>query len=226
VIASADCTNQDHPRLVVQNLTFTQGNSIGQPAASGGGLGGGAIFVRGGQFRIVNSRFTRNVCEPTGENTGGGAVRVLTQYNALPVYVVNSTFGGASGDGNSCSNGPALSSIFTSWIVLNSILSFNTATGTGGNPARAGTPGGGDGGAIYNDGRTMSLRIAGSILQDNHANEVAGAVFFVSNDRTGTMRIEDSTFQRNPSDGFQQPPYPGVFFLGSGSPVVVNSTFS
>jgi hypothetical protein len=226
VIAGTDCTNQNFPRLVVQNLTFTQGNAIGQVAAAGGGSGGGAIFVRGGQFRIVSSRFTKNVCEPTGQDLGGGAVRVLTQYNSLPVYVVSSTFGGAQGDGNSCSNGAALSSVWTSWIVLNSIFSFNTATGVGANPARPGTPGGGNGGAIYNDGRTMSLRVAGTILEDNHANESGGAIFFVSNDNTGTMRIEDSTLQRNPADGFQQPQTPGVLYFGNGPPVIVNSTLT
>jgi hypothetical protein len=221
-----DCTNQDHPRLVVQNLTFTQGNSIGQVAAAGGGSGGGAIFVRGGEFRIVSSRFTKNVCESTGQDLGGGAVRVLTQYNSQPVYVVNSTFGGASGDGNSCSNGAALSSVWTSWVVLNSLFSYNTATGVGGNPARSGTPGGGNGGAIYNDGKTMTLTVAGSLLENNHANETGGGIFFVSNDNTGTMTIQDSTLQNNPADGFQQPQTPGVLYFGDGPPTIINSTLS
>src|SRR5688572_15545811 len=54
------CDNQDHPRLTVQNLTFTNGNSIGQTFDGGGG---GAIFVRGGRVKIVNSRFFKNRCE-------------------------------------------------------------------------------------------------------------------------------------------------------------------
>ena len=152
---------------------------------------------------------------------------MLSQYNGLPVYVVSSTFGGAAGDGNSCSNGGALSSVWVSWTVLNSIFSFNTAVGHGGNPMRAGTQGGGLGAAIYNDGRTMQLNVAGTIIEDNHANELGGAIFFVSNDLTGTMSIDSSTLRRNPNDYFQQPAIPpGVFFFGSGAPVVTNSTIT
>ncbi|MGZ4728778.1 MAG: hypothetical protein ACXWB2_13735, partial [Acidimicrobiales bacterium] len=113
-----------------------------------------------------------------------------------------------------------------SWVVLNSVLSYNTAIGNGANPARSGTPGGGSGGAIYNDGNLFTLRVAGSIIQDNHANEGGGAIFFVSNDRTGSLRIEGSTLARNPNDGFSTAGYPGIFFLGLGSPVVVSSTIS
>jgi hypothetical protein len=221
VWTTSHCQDQDHPRLVVQNLTFVDGNSTGQTTDGGGG---GAIFVRGGRVKIVNSRFFRNVCETTGPDVGGGAVRVLSQSQGLPVYVTRSTFGGQSGQGNRCSNGGALSSIGVSWVVLNSILSFNTAIGNGANPARAGTPGGGSGGAIYNDGNFFTLRVAGTIIEDNHANEGGGAIFFVSNNRTGTLRIEDSTLRRNPNDGFFTAGFPGIFFLGSGSPVKVNST--
>lgn len=51
-----------------------------------------------------------------------------------------------------------------------------------------------------------------------------GAVFFVSNDRTGTLLIEGSTLRRNPSAGFGTEGYRGIFFLGSGSPEVSGST--
>lgn len=221
VWTTAHCQNQDHPRLTIQNLTFVNGNSTGETAEGGGG---GAIFVRGGRFKVVNSRFTNNRCDSTGPDVGGAAVRVLSQYEGLPVYIVRSTFGGAEGFGNVCSNGGALSSIGVSWVVLNSVMSFNRAVGNGANPQRPGTPGGGSGGAIYNDGNEMSLRVAGSIIEDNHANEGGGAIFFVSNNLTGTLRIEDSRLQRNPNDGFQTAGYPGIFFLGNGTPVVVNST--
>ncbi|MGZ4704686.1 MAG: hypothetical protein ACXWCM_07435 [Acidimicrobiales bacterium] len=223
VWTTSHCQDQDSPQLTVQNLTFVDGNSTGQTYDGGGG---GAIFVRGGRFKVVNSRFFRNVCESTGPDIGGGAIRVLSQSQGLPVYVTNSTFGGAAGQGNTCSNGGALSSIGVSWVVLNSVLSYNTAIGNGANPARSGTPGGGSGGAIYNDGNLFTLRVAGSIIQDNHANEGGGAIFFVSNDRTGSLRIEGSTLARNPNDGFSTAGYPGIFFLGLGSPVVVSSTIS
>ena len=96
--------------------------------------------------------------------------------------------------------------------------------GHGANPAKPGTPGGGSGGAIYNDGDRYTLRIAGTVIENNHANEGGGAVFFVSNDLTGTMSIEGSTLRRNPNDGFATAGYPGIFFLGAGKPSVTDST--
>jgi len=185
------------------------------------GGGGGAVFVRSGRVKVVNSRFFSNRCDSTGPDVGGGALRVLSQSQGLPVYVTNSTFGGRADLGNECSNGGALSSIGVSWVVLNSYLSFNNAIGNGANPARAGTPGGGNGGAIALDGNLFTLRIAGSVVEDNHANEGGGGVFFVSNNRTGTMRIEGSTWQRNVSAGFETAGFPGIFFLGASPPVIV-----
>ncbi|MGC5285993.1 hypothetical protein [Micromonospora sp. DT231] len=220
---TSHCQNQDHPQLTVQNLTFADGNSTGEKAEGGGG---GAIFVRGGRFKVVNSRFVRNRCDRTGPDLGGAAIRVLSQFENKPVYVVSSTFGGASGQGGSCSNGGALSSIGVSWVVLNSVLSHNEAIGSGANPAKSGTPGGGSGGAIYCDGNEFTVRIAGTIIENNKANEGGGAVFFVSNNRTGTMRIESSTLRRNPSGKFETRGFPGIFFLGAQNPTVTGSTLS
>ena len=220
---TSHCQDQETPQLTVQNLTFADGNSIGEKAEGGGG---GAIFVRGGQFKVVNSRFLRNRCEDTGPDLGGAAIRVLSQYQGRPVYIVNSTFGGASGQGGVCANGGALSSIGVSWVVLNSILTHNSAVGRGANPARSGTPGGGSGGAIYTDGNLFTVRIAGSIIANNHAKEGGGAVFFVSNDRTGTMSIESSTLRANPSEGFETRGYAGIFFLGARNPTVTGSTLT
>ena len=215
VWTTSHCQDQLSPKLVVQNLTFTRGNSTGQQFDGGGG---GAIFARGGQLRIINSVFAGNRCERDGPDVGGGAVRALSQYHDRPVYVVNSRF-----TGNACSNGGALSSIGVSWTVLNSRFVGNRATGNGANPSRAGSPGGGSGGAIYNDGDQMSLSVGGSRLESNHANEGGGAIFFVSNDRSGTLAISDSTLQRNRNDGFQTAGLPGIFFLGVRRPTVRHS---
>ncbi len=218
------CDNQETPRLTVQNIGFTQGNSVGQLTDGGGG---GAIFVRGGQFKIVNSQFTRNRCETTGPDIGGGAVRVLSIYQNRPVYVVGSTFGGAAGQGNRCSNGGALSSIGVSYSVYNSLLSHNAAVGNGANPAQAGTPGGGSGGAIYNDGNTFTLSVYGSTVSDNSAVEGGSAVIFVSNDRSGRMTLSDSVFVRNPATRFGTAGLPGFFVLAApGQPVVTRTTLT
>jgi hypothetical protein len=213
------CQDQDHPQLTVQNLTFIDGNAKGLMPD-----GGGAIFVRGGRFKIVNSRFFNNVCDDVGPDVGGGAVRVLSQYQTLPVYVVHSTFGGKMGLGNVGSNGGALSSIGVSYTVINSLFSFNQAIGNGANPAQSGTPGGGSGGAIYNDGNTYTLTLQGVKMTDNTANEGGGAIFFVSNDKSGSLVIEDSFLSHNPSGKFETPGYPGIFVLAKGDPQVKNST--
>lgn len=218
------CQNQDHPRLTVQNLTFVDGDATDHGIDLEGG--GGAIWVRGGRFKIVNSRFFGNECASTGPDVAGGAVRVFSQHDGQPVFITGSTFGGAAEQGNTCSNGGAIGSIGVSFTLTNSLLSHNTATGWGANPQRAGTPGGGNGGAIANDGNTFSLRLVDTVVHDNVANEGGGGVFFVSNNRTGTLHITDSTLTDNDSLGFETAGYPGVFYLGNGSPHVSGSTLS
>ncbi len=218
---TSHCQNQDQPQLTIQGLHFTDGNSSGDLREGGGG---GAVFVRGGRVKVIDSTFTANRCDSTGPDVGGGALRVLSQYNGLPVIVATSTFGGTPAQANSCSNGGALSSIGVSWQVYNSVLTNNTAIGIGANPARSGTPGGGNGGAICLDGNRFTLDLAGSIVSDNIANEGGGAIFFVSNNRTGELRIASSTLERNPSLGFETAGYPGIFFLGLGAPQVTSST--
>jgi hypothetical protein len=219
VWTTSHCQNQDHPRLTVQNLTFIRGNSKTENVYDGGG----AIWIRGGRFKIVNSRFFNNVCADTGPDVGGAAVRVFSQYENRPVFVVNSTFGGKDGYGNVCSNGGGLSSIGVSYTVINTLFSYNRAIGNGANPERHGTPGGGSGGAIYNDGNTFTLSLCGTKIEHNSANEGGGAIFFVSNDRSGSLIINDSYLSKNPSKGFETKDYPGIFVLADGPPTVINS---
>jgi len=219
VWTTSHCQNQDHPQLTVQNLTFIHGNSKTDNKYEGGG----AIWVRGGRFKIISSRFFNNVCADTGPDTGGAAVRVLSQYENRPVYVVNSTFGGKTGYGNVCSNGGGLSSIGVSYSVLNSVFSHNRAIGYGANPPRPGTPGGGSGGAIYNDGNTFTLSLCGTKIEENSAREGGGAIFFVSNDLTGSLVIKNSYLANNPNEGFETAGYPGIFVLANGDPIISNS---
>jgi hypothetical protein len=220
---TSHCQDQDTPQLTLQNLTFVDGNSTGQTTDGGGG---GAVFVRGGRVRVINSTFLRNHCEASGPDIGGAALRVLSQSGGRPVYIVGSTFGGAPGQGGVCSNGGALSSIGVSWVVLNSVFSNNQAIGHGANPAQAGTPGGGSGGAIYTDGNRYTVTITGTQITDNHANAGGGAIFFVSNDRTGTLALDHSGLHHNPNDGFQTAGLPGIFFLGARPPTVTSTTIN
>jgi hypothetical protein len=216
------CQDQDHPRLTVQNLNFEHGAVGGTDLVAGGG----AIFARGGQLTIINAAFRNNRCAPTGPDVGGGAIRAFDQYRDRPVHVVHSTFGGSADHGNACSNGGGLSSIGVSWVLTNSLFTHNRAIGEGANPARPGIPGGGNGGAVALDGNTFTLQVRDSVLRSNHANEGGGGIFFVSNDRSGTLSIDGSTLTSNVSAGFETAGYPGVFYLGAGPPRVTDSTLA
>jgi Right handed beta helix region len=218
VWTTSHCQDQDHPTLTIQRLRFTGGNSTGEHTDGGGG---GAVFVRGGRVKVVDSTFTDNRCDPVGPDVGGGAIRVLSQYAGRPVIVASSTF-----TGNRCSNGGALSSIGVSWEVYDSVFTGNSTTGDGANPARTGTPGGGNGGAIALDGNRYTLDVVDTLITDNAAGEGGGAIFFVSNNRTGNLRITDSELRRNPSLGFETRGYPGIFYLGSGPIQVTNSVIA
>lgn len=205
VWTTSHCNDQAAPRLVVRRMRFADGNATGQRTDGGGG---GAIFVRGGRLRILNSSFVRNRCDRTGPDLGGGAVRVLDQHRDRPVVVRRSSFSGGR-----CSNGSALSSIGVSWRVVSSTFTDNRALGRGANPSRPGTPGGGSGGAIYMDGNAIHLVLEDSTMTGNRAREGGGAIFFVSNDRSGTLTIRGSRLVDNPSAGFET--LPGIFFLGA-----------
>ena len=213
-----DCNQQVTPKLTVQNITFVDGSvMLGNTEAGGGG----AIYVLGGRTKIVNARFFDNVCDPSGSDVGGGAVRIQDFATGgtlnRPVYVVGSTFGGKTGLGNSCANGGALSSIGASWSIYNSLFSDNHATGQGANSGN-----GGNGGAIYNDGNTIHLHLCGTLMEDNHANEGGSAIFFVSNDKTGSISITDSVLRNNPKGTFET--LPGLFVQAAAPPTVTSST--
>jgi len=216
---TSHCQDQDHPQLTVQNLTFIQGNSKSETQYDGGG----AIWVRGGRFKLVNTRFFSNVCADTGPDLGGAAVRVFDQYSDLPVFVVNSTFGGRSDLGGVCSNGGGISSIGVSWTIVNSLFSYNKAIGTGGNPAQSGTPGGGSGGAIYNDGNTMTLSLCGTRIEYNEVKTHGSAIFFVSNDHSGDIKIDKSVITNN-IGGTWYPTYPQISNHDDTPIAVTNST--
>jgi hypothetical protein len=209
------CNNQKWPYLVVRNMTFADGNApVKQTPTSN--YGGGAIFDTGGRLTVVNTRFVDNRCYRVGPDLGGAAIRALEQWHNRPIAVTHDTFRGGR-----CSNGSALSSIGVSWVVTNSVMTDNRAIGHGANPAPNGSPGGGSGGAIYLDGNHITLTLRGTVMRNNHAREGGGAIFFVSDNNTGTMTIKDSTLHHNPSDGFWTRPYPGIFFQSNGHHIKV-----
>jgi hypothetical protein len=226
-----DCVNQPYPQVVVQNITFEDGyNGTHQATCTaniptcwyGGVDGGGAIYVEGGQFKAVNSRFVDNRCYTYGPDLGGGAIRALAQYKNRPVYITDDTFRGGR-----CSNGGALSSISVQWDVLNSEFTNNKAIGWGANPAAHGTPGGGSGGAVYLDGQDDNVLIAGTVMHSNSAREGGGAIFDVVDTGWGSLTLNQSHLRSNISGEFQT--FPGIYYQIDGkdtTPIVIHSTVS
>jgi hypothetical protein len=211
---------QQWPRLVVQNLTLTDAYSGTRQVSGSSVYGGGAIFDEGGQLTVANSTFTDDSCYASGPDLGGGAIRALGMDPASPVYITGDTF-----TGDSCSNGGALSGLFAHFDVINCLMTGDKAIGFGANPAQAGTPGGGSGGAIYTDGTGYDLDVSGTVMHGDTAREGGGGIFFVVNSGGGTLRIQSSTLQDNPSGEFQNAP--GIFDSVNGQdtqPVLVDSS--
>ena len=215
VFTTSHCQDQATPRLVVENLTFADGNSSGEDFDGGGG---GAIFARGGRLRIVHSTFVRNRCEPQ-------RARRRRRRGARAVPIRRRPGGGGQQPVHRQRVQQRRRAEQHRGVVARGAqpVRRQPRDRAGANPARPGTPGGGSGGAIYNDGNRFTLTISSSHLADNHATEGGGAIFFVSNDRTGTLAIKDSVLQHNRSDGFQTAGLPGIFFLGAGPPAIVDS---
>jgi hypothetical protein len=206
---TSHCDNQKWPQLLVRNMRFANGNAKTKQSGSTLG-GGGAIYDLGGRLKVVNSRFVDNRCYHVGPDLGGAAIRVLEQWKGKPVVISEDSFRGGR-----CSNGSALSSIGVSWLVSHSRMVGNRATGHGANPAPSGSRGGGSGGAIYTDGDGYTVTVDHTAIRNNHAREGGGAIFFVSNDNTGTLTITHSTLRHNPSDGFSTAGFPGIYFHGA-----------
>jgi len=219
-----DCNTNPGVQLVVQNLTFVDGNAKGAHDGENDAGGGGAIYAQGGSLKVVSSRFFNNVCDDLGSDVGGGAIRKLDYLvdpgagPARPVWVVGSTFGGKAGFGNTCANGGTLSSIGVSWNILNTWISDSHAIGMGANDGD-----GGNGGAIYNDGNEIVLDITSSLIENDTANEGGTAVFFVSNDMSGSITVRDSITRNNPKGTFETPDLPGFYVIANGPAQIINS---
>ena len=134
-------------------------------------------------------------------------MRALSQYHGGPVYVVGSTFRrGRLQQRRGAQQHRGL------LVGLQQRLQGQPRDRHRRQPRAPGAPGGGSGGAVYADGNTFRVLLAGTRMTGNRAREGGGAVFFVSNDRTGVLEIRSSTLLGNPSERFENAP--GIFFLG------------
>ena len=192
---SPTCQKQPTPHLVLQNI----GIASGRANATDSVLGGGAIFVGGGTFKMWNVLVKDSTQPNLKQDYAGGGVYTFNQATQ-PVYITNSTFSGNAG----C-NGGALGSIGTSYAITNSIFASNKTLGNGQNPARPMTPGGGLGGSIYNDGNGYTLSICGTAFTSNTAAELgSGSIFQVVDDLKGALVIDQSRFTGNSNTGTVQ----------------------
>jgi hypothetical protein len=216
------CQDQPAPHLVLQNIALTGGNAEGTSSV----LGGGAMFVGGGTFKAFNVSFTSSTQPNLEQDYAGGAIYTFNQATQ-PVYIVGSTFSGNSG----C-NGGALGSIGTSYTILNSVFSDNKTLGNGENPAQAGTPGGGLGGAIYNDGDSYTLSVCGTSMTNNTAADLgSGSIFQVVDDLKGYLTIDQSKFMGDSNTGaVQGSTHPSIYVQamdvgGTAGVTITDSTF-
>jgi hypothetical protein len=164
---------------------------------------GGALYVRDGILRIIDVVFDHNQAALLGPDTGGGGLYVT---GSKPAFIVDSTF-----RNNSAANGGGLGSLFAELNIYNCFFEGNTATGNGANNddqskcsvqnnGQYEIGSGGNGGAIYNDGASgTNVTVCGTQIVDNAAGTggFGGAIFYTSNDFSGTLTITDSTITGN-----------------------------
>jgi hypothetical protein len=80
-----------------------------------------------------------------------------------------------------------------------------------------------NGSAIYNDGDEIALDVTSSLIEDDAANEGGSAIFFVSNDRTGSITIRDSITRNNPRGTFETPGLPGSYVIARAPAQIIGS---
>jgi hypothetical protein len=164
---------------------------------------GGALYMRDGNLKVIDSIFTNNQAASLGPDTGGGAIYLLGSKNGA--LIVGSTF-----SNNVASNAGAVGALQAELDIYNSLFTNNTASGHDANnnqPALCSainngqneTGSGGNGAAIYSDGQSVNVTLCGDAILNNAAgvNAFGGGVFFTSDDFGGTLSIADTTMTGN-----------------------------
>jgi hypothetical protein len=205
---SPTCDKTPHPHLTVERLTFVA-------AADDSADGGGAIFRKGGALTVINSVFMGNRCAVTGQDTAGGALRLIYP---TPTLVVGSSF-----QNNKCSDGGAIGSLGASPVtIINSVVDGNTATGNGGNPGNGGNAGG-----IYHDGGGIDLELCGVQVTNNHGNAYGGGLFYVDDNGLGTVKITNTEIANNDIPiGSGKPSHGGGGYIQGADVTVANLTIA
>jgi hypothetical protein len=164
---------------------------------------GGALYMRDGNLKVIDSIFTNDQAAPLGPDTGGGAIYLLGSKNGG--WIVGSTF-----SNNTASNAGAVGALQSELDIYNSLFTNNTASGHDANnndPSTCSvmnngqneTGSGGNGAAIYSDGQSVNVTLCGDDIVNNAAgvNAFGGGLFFTSDDMQGTLSIVDTTMTGN-----------------------------
>jgi hypothetical protein len=61
------------------------------------------------------------------------------------------------------------------------------------------------------------------VIENNKANEGGSAIFFVSNDKSGSITIKDSTTRNNPRGTFETPDLFGFYVIAKQPASIINS---
>lgn len=220
-----------HIALINGKATPTQAIPLApDPCSQGWNDGqGGAVYMRDGNLTVIDSIFTGNQAAPLGPDTGGGAIYV--QGSKHGTVIVGSTF-----TQNSASNAGAVGGLFCEHHIYNSLFSQNTATGHDANkndPAQCSVinndqneiGSGGNGGAIYSDGRDVNVLLCGDKIVDNSAgtNAFGGGLFFTSNNFAGTLSIIDTTMTGNTGGYWTSVSTGSITFVGTAVGTNCNS---
>jgi len=199
------CDLQSTLHVTFKNITFIKGNASKTPPgvdSVGGGGGGGAIAMRGNRLTVINSTFQSNRCMTSHSDAGGGAIRVTGMKVAASIK--SSVF-----KGNYCANGGAISALGAPLFISLVTIEGNTATGTGASSGK-----GGNGGGVYFDGANSNVVINKTTITKNKVGAGGSGVFYVSNNRSGTLTIKGSTITGNTGEKFWTGNRHDLFYLG------------
>ncbi len=207
--------NLSTPSLTVQNLTFVNGHTTDVPNTTSTTQGGAAIYRLGGTLNVINSNFSNNVGPVTGQDVAGGAIYSV---GGGKTTIVGSVF-----KGNQASNGGAIGSLGSALTLVNSEVSGNTATGSGGNPGN-----GGNGGGIYIDGENgyfgVAVNLSSVKVTNNKGNAYGGGLMRVAY-HSETTTIDKSSFDNNTIPN-QPVSFAGGVYLQGTNITMTNSSVS
>lgn len=163
-------------------------------------------------IRVFDSHFTGNTAIQNAQDDGGGGAYVV---GALEFSAIRTDF-----DHNSGSNGGAIYSLGSKTVnIYDSILSQNTASGSGGNPGN-----GGNGGGVGVDGDDRNVNLCRVDVLGNTSNAYGAGLFTVSYSTSSFTRILNSTFDSNLSSANDK--LVGGAYMQGTTFLVYGSTFS